>query len=742
VPDMTESQEWMARDLAALGDSDLGTLVLKKEVGEVVAFASQVVVLPINIIVRALTGSELSAETIALGMRETVSRLLPHGNSRLLAECLLTLSRSLRTFQPPMAAMDSIVMAVQVLRELDDRNALGRALLDLGVNLKDQALLYEAVRALELAEAVFEEGNDQGGRAAALFHRSTICRRLGAHHEALQLLDRAARILPDTPTAQGWVKQLGLDRIQNLVALDRRDEARREIGTWLADTDPDYEEMAHPLALLAEIEERDGHGKAATDCHCRAVAAAARAVFRHRTVRFRDKARENLDFVFARSLRQAASVGEAGLALGLLELSRLGSVHLPGVAKRVEGGELDREARASLREKKDQIVAEAAAAIDQAGQSLSRVQARAEWLIGEHDFMTHESYEPPTDRQGVERMTRRIQEKLPPGTLLLEYAWIDGSLHLIVAGGEGNVALHDTRQEQATVSMLTASFEEECLELLPTDALRALSRALLHPARAEIARASSLIVVPAVGLHGVPFHALPFDGRPLTESHLVRLAPSGLSLSAQATGSRLSASSDCAIVEVPRVPYANLEELPSVADEGALVAARFSGARRWRGADANAAGVLRPGRRDILHFACHGYYEDEAPLLSRLYLNDRPIFSFEIMLSALEARLIVLSACETALGSGTLGGRQQTMAMAFLKAGAQFVVASLWPLDDEVGSLLTDRFYAELLGGAGRSPAEALRMARLHVRSQPGFDHPYFWAPFAVYSTFFDEVLR
>jgi hypothetical protein len=39
VPELTESQEWMARDLAALGDSDLGTLVLKKEVGEVVAFA-------------------------------------------------------------------------------------------------------------------------------------------------------------------------------------------------------------------------------------------------------------------------------------------------------------------------------------------------------------------------------------------------------------------------------------------------------------------------------------------------------------------------------------------------------------------------------------------------------------------------------------------------------------------------------------------------------------------------------
>ena len=36
MPELTESQEWMARDLAALGDSDLGTLVLKKEVGEVV----------------------------------------------------------------------------------------------------------------------------------------------------------------------------------------------------------------------------------------------------------------------------------------------------------------------------------------------------------------------------------------------------------------------------------------------------------------------------------------------------------------------------------------------------------------------------------------------------------------------------------------------------------------------------------------------------------------------------------
>jgi CHAT domain-containing protein len=54
--------------------------------------------------------------------------------------------------------------------------------------------------------------------------------------------------------------------------------------------------------------------------------------------------------------------------------------------------------------------------------------------------------------------------------------------------------------------------------------------------------------------------------------------------------------------------------------------------------------------------------------------------------------------------------------------------------------MLMHRFYGELLDeGSNQSPAEALRAAQLHVRSQPGFEHPYFWAPFAVYSPAIDR---
>jgi tetratricopeptide (TPR) repeat protein len=733
----------MMRDLDALGEHDLVTMVMRGEVGEVVTYVNDVVVLPIHVVLAAMEDGNLSPEAIALGVRETTTRLLPHGNTRLLAECLLTLARSLRTFQSPLAALDPIVMAVKILRELDEPNALGRAQLDLGVNLKDLVLLYEAIRALELAEAIFDGIGDQGGLAAALYHRSTICRRLGIHHEALELLDHARTILPDAPTARGWLRQMQMDRIQNLMQLDRRVEARNEIDGWLSASEEGDNYLAFPLAFLAEIEEREGDDEAALEHHCRAVTAAAGSVFGHRTIRFRDRERENLDFVFARSLHCATRTGQALLAFGLLELSRVGSVQLPaGTIHRDDRHEIDAKLEQALREKRDALVDEATSAVAMGSAQLSSVQARAEWLVGDHDFMTRDSFDPPRNREEVEALAHRVQANLPAGTLLLEYAWHDDSLSLFAVDERG-FELFETGLDRFAVAMLTASFEEECLGLLPTDGLAQLGGALLDPAAPRIAEATDLVIVPTVGLAGVPFHALPYEGRPASEVRLIRLAPSGFSLFPITKRVRLNASASSLIVDVSDTAYADLDPLPHVANEAAMVAGHFEQPERRSGPGATAASLTACPDVQILHLACHGHYEEEAPLLSRLHLNDRPVFAFEIMLADVRAQLVVLSACETARGRRTLGGRSETLAAAFLKAGVDSVVATLWPLDDEVGGMLMHRFYAELLDeGSYQSPAEALRAAQLHVRSQPGFEHPYFWAPFAVYSPSIDRARR
>ncbi|RKH47070.1 CHAT domain-containing protein, partial [Corallococcus llansteffanensis] len=89
-------------------------------------------------------------------------------------------------------------------------------------------------------------------------------------------------------------------------------------------------------------------------------------------------------------------------------------------------------------------------------------------------------------------------------------------------------------------------------------------------------------------------------------------------------------------------------------------------------------------------------------------------------------QLVVLSACDTGRGDVKLGQGVYGLRRAFLVAGAETVVMSLWKVNDETTSTLMEAYYRQLLAGQGRTAAlrEAMRELR---RTLP---HPYYWAPF------------
>ncbi|HYO71317.1 MAG TPA: CHAT domain-containing protein, partial [Archangium sp.] len=89
-------------------------------------------------------------------------------------------------------------------------------------------------------------------------------------------------------------------------------------------------------------------------------------------------------------------------------------------------------------------------------------------------------------------------------------------------------------------------------------------------------------------------------------------------------------------------------------------------------------------------------------------------------------QLVVLSACDTGRGDIKRGQGVYGLRRAFLVAGAETVVMSLWKVDDETTSTLMEAYYHHLLAGQGRATAlrEAMRVLRL---TQP---HPHYWAPF------------
>jgi CHAT domain-containing protein/lipopolysaccharide biosynthesis regulator YciM len=90
--------------------------------------------------------------------------------------------------------------------------------------------------------------------------------------------------------------------------------------------------------------------------------------------------------------------------------------------------------------------------------------------------------------------------------------------------------------------------------------------------------------------------------------------------------------------------------------------------------------------------------------------------------------LVVLSACDSGRGDVRRGQGVYGLRRAFLIAGAQTLVTSLWRVDDEATRALMVRYYQNLLGGADH--VESLRQAALAVRRR--HPHPYYWAPFVI----------
>jgi CHAT domain-containing protein len=101
--------------------------------------------------------------------------------------------------------------------------------------------------------------------------------------------------------------------------------------------------------------------------------------------------------------------------------------------------------------------------------------------------------------------------------------------------------------------------------------------------------------------------------------------------------------------------------------------------------------------------------------------------------------LVVLSACETALGTAESGEGVIGLVQGFQMAGAARVIASLWRVDDEATRLLMQHLYDGMLCEEDPlSAAEALRAAAQAVRGSSGaggrsFAAPKYWAAFACY---------
>jgi CHAT domain-containing protein len=124
----------------------------------------------------------------------------------------------------------------------------------------------------------------------------------------------------------------------------------------------------------------------------------------------------------------------------------------------------------------------------------------------------------------------------------------------------------------------------------------------------------------------------------------------------------------------------------------------------------------------ILHIATHGQFVPGNGYDSYLLLGDGkklPIPEVQSLRDLNKIHLVVLSACETALGdTGQDGTEIAGLSYYFLNGGAKAVIASLWAVNDESTSLLMKQFYSNLAKSTTESPiskAQALRQAQLSL---------------------------
>ncbi|MFA8433924.1 MAG: CHAT domain-containing protein [Marinifilaceae bacterium] len=142
---------------------------------------------------------------------------------------------------------------------------------------------------------------------------------------------------------------------------------------------------------------------------------------------------------------------------------------------------------------------------------------------------------------------------------------------------------------------------------------------------------------------------------------------------------------------------------------------------------------------DVLHLAMHTIIDDENPMFSKLVFTqnksageDGLLNTHEIYNMNFNARMVVLSACNTGDGKLLKGEGVMSLARGFFYAGCPSIVMTLWTVEDKSGSSLMTYFYQFL--GEGMSKDAALRAAKMEYlkNADPLKAHPYFWSGYVT----------
>ncbi len=304
---------------------------------------------------------------------------------------------------------------------------------------------------------------------------------------------------------------------------------------------------------------------------------------------------------------------------------------------------------------------------------------------------------------------------------------------------------------------------------------RTLHSLVIAPVRAAFGGLDRLLISPDGALNLVPFDALVDEqDRYLIERHAISYLTSGRDLlrmqvqrasrssavifadpifgePAAAGGGtpvpvRTTATARRSVTTGAERSSVYFAPLAATAEEALAIKGLFPDATLFTGERAQKAFLQRVQAPRILHIASHGFFLQDGgatadnPLLrSGLALagaNLRHETVEDGILTALEAsaldlwgtHLVTLSACDTGIGEVRNGEGVYGLRRAFVLAGTETLVMSLWPVSDAIARETMVAYYTGLRAGLGRG--DALRQSKIAMLKRPARQHPFYWASF------------
>jgi CHAT domain-containing protein len=697
---------------------------------------------------------------------------------------------------------ESAVEALQRALEIRDRLApeslgTGSLVYNLGLIAQDRGDLARAAELFQRSLDVSDKAVPKGiGVAESLNALGTVARLRGNLEEAWKLHSRALETSEASPNH--------VDLASSLSSLGTVAEARGDLvraRDFHRQALAIYERWAHngidrvlTIARIGRIERRRGRLEAAAQRFGQAVAELESLVGRSSGSQDRQASlRAQYEEIYRDAIDLALARGRAAEAFSLVERSRARSFlalleerdltfpgELPAALERSRRENAARYDR-TLREAARWTPAAGGAAKAEIDRELIRLRREREDIAAE--------IRKASPRLAALREPRLLdlaaaRKVLDPGTLALSYSVGKERTALFAVTREGGLRVKILPIGEARLRRDVERFLEQVRQpAAPTDLARSLYRTLIRPVADLVGPSERVLILPDGPLHRLPFGALRRDAGGHRQ-YLVEWKPlhTALSLTVYAAlraargEPRSTAAARLVAFGDPRFPREltaagegsgpvrrslgpglrgfNWTALPYSRREVERSAEAYPEARLYLGEEATEERAKAVEAR-VLHFATHGYLDDRTPLDSALVLTipegipagrDNGLLQvWEIFESVrLDADLVVLSSCSSALGRELSGEGLIGLTRAFQYAGARSVVASLWDVTDQVTAELMARFHHHY--AAGLSTDEALRAAQVELIHKPvriataggktvetDSSAPFFWAAFQVF---------